>query len=302
MGKGLFDPLYPVSQITWIDGFTLAHAPTQAQLQSARLKGSIRTIALRHPVDRIVSQFFATWEARKPMNFREWVGVMSRPAHRGTDGKVRLWIELDNVFTKVLSGFDGSQPFCRAGEPGCQGGVDRQALGRAKENLKKEFDLVLITEWLDHPASVLKLADLFCFAHDHGVIQKQVHASWMQKEEQMPIPDLRSKKTRVMTRRASPKAEDIHRSSLYANESWAPEPDILEDLWVRNGYDIELFETALQDARAMLTAHWTRHYSSGDPMPHLPEVPCSKGNSGSGITNARLVNCRWWPKELDAVR
>jgi hypothetical protein len=59
--KGLLDPLLPGSSISWAEAFSLAHEPTNRALTDARARpGWLAMTALKHPVERIVAQFFAT--------------------------------------------------------------------------------------------------------------------------------------------------------------------------------------------------------------------------------------------------
>ena len=102
VGKGILDSLYPAAAIAWGDGYSLAHAKTAGQLAAARRAGGVTLTALRHPVDRVVAQYFQTadleaqgvdktWDGHRLQELGPWVATHSRPApRRGNDGKAQL--------------------------------------------------------------------------------------------------------------------------------------------------------------------------------------------------------------------
>ena len=107
VGKGVLDALYPAKHIAWGDGYSLAHERTAKQLADAAAAGGVALTGLRHPVDRVVAQYFQTadLEKRTFLELGDWVATHSRaPPRRGHDGRTKLWIELDNAQTKILGG------------------------------------------------------------------------------------------------------------------------------------------------------------------------------------------------------
>ena len=95
------------AHIAWGDGYSLAHERTAKQLADAAAAGGVALTGLRHPVDRVVAQYFQTadLEKRTFLELGDWVATHSRaPPRRGHDGRTKLWIELDNAQTKILGG------------------------------------------------------------------------------------------------------------------------------------------------------------------------------------------------------
>ena len=107
VSSAFLQPAFAKPNITWCESMTLGDAKTNALLAAAREQGHATMTALRHPVDRIVAHFFATSDEGSALNqpcteLREWVMANSaRAPRRGNDGGTRLWIELDNLYTKV---------------------------------------------------------------------------------------------------------------------------------------------------------------------------------------------------------
>ena len=189
MGQGTLGPLFPASNISWVETYSLAHEPTKTKLLQARLRRWPTATVLRHPMERLVGQFFATAEtAEEYDNFHVWVAKHSKaPPRRGNDGATKLWIELDNAYVKVFSSFNGrraatiaAQKLKERGEPppsraqmaalASQLANPRAALEAAKETLRTLYDFILIAEWLDAPMTVAMLGDLWCFAHREGSV------------------------------------------------------------------------------------------------------------------------------------
>ena len=141
-------PHFPKANITWIESMTLADARSADALTRARARGEPATTALRHPVHRLVSHFFQTVDTpdapttagRPPSaalgrDFATWVARNSaRAPRRGNDGRTKLWIELDNVYVKAFSAWDGKA----AAASGAPLGAD--ALEAAKRTLAARYD------------------------------------------------------------------------------------------------------------------------------------------------------------------
>ena len=286
VGKGLLDALVPPSSIAWAECFSLAHAKTAAQLADARARGWVAMTALRNPVARLAAQFFATFDlaTNRAEDLPEWVRSHSRPTpRRGNDGTTTLWVELDNLYVKALSAWDGAKPACDAahGDRGCLGGVDRASLAAAKAALEREFDLVVVVEWLHTPPTVALLGARLCFEHERGVVTRRVRPSYSRAPADAPpdkpVPDLRHARCKRYGK-GEARAEAF-RAQRFPNASWWTSPPVrgaLAELERRNAYDIELFEWAAERVRKKLTAHWRETYP-GAPMPQLPALPCTPG-------------------------
>ena len=100
IGKNLLNPLWVTDNITWIESTSLAHAGTASALAAARGRRWPTMTVLRHPIDRIVAHYFVT---HTTMDFAEWKEKGLNPRRRGFDGSTRLWMELENVYTKIFA-------------------------------------------------------------------------------------------------------------------------------------------------------------------------------------------------------
>lgn len=274
VGKGVLDALYPAKHIAWGDGYSLAHERTAKQLADAAAAGGVALTGLRHPVDRVVAQYFQTadLEKRTFLELGEWVATHSRtPPRRGHDGRTKLWIELDNAQTKILSGWDGGAPDCADG-PGCFGGVDESSLERAKAAIRDKFDRALVVEWLDTPQSVDWLSQLFCFEADAaGVVIRHIRPSYARADDAAkPVPDLRRARPALKGRGAREKA--AFRAARRENASWwRAERSVLADIDARNQLDLRLWTWAAGEFRNAVAASWGSHRR---PPPPLPPLPC----------------------------
>ncbi|KAH8046479.1 prolyl 4-hydroxylase alpha-subunit [Aureococcus anophagefferens] len=181
----------------------------------------------------------ADLEKRTFLELGEWVATHSRtPPRRGHDGRTKLWIELDNAQTKILSGWGGGAPDCADG-PGCFGGVDESSLERAKAAIRDKFDRALVVEWLDTPQSVDWLSQLFAG----------------------PTP-----------RRPAAREKAAFRAARRENASWwRAERSVLADIDARNQLDLRLWTWAAGEFRNAVAASWGSHRR---PPPPLPPLPC----------------------------
>ena len=94
VGKHLLNPLFANENLSWADSNSLADPRASARLDRASSENWPRLVALRHPVDRLVSQFFATVED-SDYDLGKWIFQHSlKPPRRGNDGNTRLWIEV----------------------------------------------------------------------------------------------------------------------------------------------------------------------------------------------------------------
>eukprot|EP00618_Florenciella_parvula_P009403 CAMPEP_0119502512 /NCGR_PEP_ID=MMETSP1344-20130328/23962_1 /TAXON_ID=236787 /ORGANISM="Florenciella parvula, Strain CCMP2471" /LENGTH=94 /DNA_ID=CAMNT_0007538725 /DNA_START=93 /DNA_END=373 /DNA_ORIENTATION=- len=94
-------------------------------------------------MDRLISQFFATCEERDEYeNLDGWITRHTgKTPRRGNDGSYKLWVELENQYTKVLSGSAHTTV------------IGEAEFEAAKAALTSEFDYWIITEWISHPMS-----------------------------------------------------------------------------------------------------------------------------------------------------
>jgi hypothetical protein len=288
MGQGTLGPLFPASNISWVETYSLAHEPTKTKLLQARLRRWPTATVLRHPMERLVGQFFATAEtAEEYDNFHVWVAKHSKaPPRRGNDGATKLWIELDNAYVKVFSSFNGrraatiaAQKLKERGEPppsraqmaalASQLANPRAALEAAKETLRTLYDFILIAEWLDAPMTVAMLGDLWCFAHREGSVAGTP-----------AVPNLsRVRRARTFDRRQRLDHEQKRAEMRQGGNFtwWAKQHSALHDLKVRNALDIELYHWAAEHTRSQLLEHWRVNYDSSRAV--LPALPCSTASA-----------------------
>lgn len=273
VGKGILDSLYPASKIAWGDGFSLAHEKTAGQLAESIASNGVRLVGLRHPVDRLVAQYFQTadLEGGRFLELGDWTRQHSRPLpRRGNDG-VKLWLELDNAQVKILSGFDGRRPDCHGGRAaGCHGGVDDASLERAKETVRTKFDKGLVVEWLDTPQSIDWLSQLFCFeANAAGAVTRHIRPSYAAEGDSKPVPDMRRSRPKLRGSSASAKAS--FRASRRENATWwRAERATLRELHERNALDLKLWRWAAAEFRATVAESWGHHRRAPPPLPPLP--------------------------------
>ena len=200
IAKNLLDTVFPKQHIRWGDCLSLGDSKAALMFGEAKQKGWLKTVSLRDPVERIVAQYFQSFPRREwlrlrgssPFNVRDesdlatWIAMHSAPTpRRGNDGKTHLVFELDNLYTKVLSGYDG-----RTGLS-----VGLAELEAAKQALEK-FDLVFIVEWLSSPMFIRYASKLFCFrATPEGNITTMAELKFRHhkgnKGDVIPVPDLR---------------------------------------------------------------------------------------------------------------
>lgn len=250
---------------------------------------------LRHPVERLIAQYFATAEmAAEYDSFAHWVNLHSKPPpRRGNDGATKLWIELDNAIVKVMSGFDGRRAAIgeavrrqKVGLPS----LSKQELQRfattlqdpqislaaAQLTLSTRFTHVLVAEWLTSPLTVALLGDDFCFVHLRG--DPATVPSQMSFE--------RVRRKRAPGRGGKPNSSGLNyehvRSDRRINASfWRAAQPSLTDLAQRNALDLQLYDWAAQRLATKLEAHWQRRGYGANravPVPPLPPLPCTRAN------------------------
>jgi len=262
---------------------------------------------LRHPIERLIAQYFATAEtAAEYDSFAHWVALHSKPPpRRGNDGATKLWIELDNAVVKVMSGFDGRRAATletvrrkKLGLPNMSRRElehfattlpDPQAsLAAAKATLSERYTHVLIAEWLTSPMSVAMLGDQFCFAHHQGDVQSV--------PPQMSFARVRRKRANARGKQivAGLNFEQVRVERRSNVSFWRAAEPVLADLAQRNALDLELYAWAADRLKTQLEAHWQQHQlragtaaatsasglAGSGSMPLLPPLPCS-GRGGA---------------------
>jgi hypothetical protein len=123
--------------------------------------GIFRVISLREPISRIESLYWyehVSWylsvkkDTKKVYKFREWFDSWCDGSEWKTifitKNPGSVYVEVENYYTKVLSGWTGPEP------------VSRKDLLTAKANLEK-FDFVLIQEWMADISQVDAMTALF---------------------------------------------------------------------------------------------------------------------------------------------
>ena len=200
---------------------------------------------LRHPIDRIVAHYFAT---QMNADLDAWSTKALAKQRRGYDGSTRLWLELENLYTKLFSAHDDRR-----------GALPPDALERADRQLQG-FDRVVIAEWLESPRTIAWLGDVMCFSHVAGVVS----GKW---------PSF----VRTRRRRGGKKIfEEFRRDSYESAEFWRAARPRLEDLARRNSLDQELYARASRRMDAQSGDHWRRTQST--PLPELAPLPCAGGH------------------------
>mmetsp|Transcript_31123 Transcript_31123/g.53623 ORF Transcript_31123/g.53623 Transcript_31123/m.53623 type:complete len:253 (+) Transcript_31123:239-997(+) len=230
-------------------------------MDDATNRGWIRSVALRHPVHRIVAQYFQSaprreWRQRGREG-RSDAPYSARTPRRGNDGATHLVIELDNLYVKVLSGVAGSAV------------VGRRELEQAKEKLS-EFGVVFVTEWLSSPPFQDYLSDVFCFAETTATLKYRHHKG--AAGDVIPVPDLRQSRVTDLRGQEKEYAEQWRRQR-YGNASWWSDEantKALVGLKRRNQLDMELYQFASGLVRGRV--------GSGR-RGALPPLPCSGSGS-----------------------
>lgn len=293
IGKKVFDFVLPAKSIVWGDSSTLANAKMEQQLREAEAKGWVRTMVFRHPVDRIISHYLLNWKPDDPLRLKDWIATYSVTPNRGHDGRTRLWIELDNIYIKILSGWDGGDPPCIGGEIGCHGlpgrpGVNRDSLEKAKKTLGR-FTHLLITEWLDHPATVSSMGRALCFYNEKGHVTRKVTPNY--STEKIKTPDFSKDRAPRAPKIAS--VVDGYREAFY--NSTHSEDEIIKNIWRRNRLDLELYAYVTEVAATQLRTDWARFISG--TMPDLPSVLCGRYKMLPFCETGKTRR----PKKLDAA-
>ena len=220
-GLSVFSHLWPKANFRIVEAETLARA--SPSLRSLRDRGGVVVTILRHPIDRILSRYWYEGRAgikpgrTPPVEFDAWVaehGAGSK-GHSGT----RLWTVLENYYVRSFA----SAPL-RPLVPG--------DLADARRGL--EGMVVLVTEYLESPASVAYAAARLCFRADGGRAPVFPDAEGANRT----VPDFARK---------SPFGGG---GSAARPPGWAPAPAALERLFAANALDLDLFDGVAADFRA----------------------------------------------------
>lgn len=260
--EGVINHVFPRERITVAEGWSTAHGPTMAKLVAARDKGALRVTVLRHPINRALSRYW--FEGRWQLFAKERSDTAAMPLHlwlmrddcgpKGGRMGGRLWNCVANYFTKSFSGWSGLAQCDGARDLVCQSGVGRQQLAQAQRTLEQNFDVVLISEWLQAPPQIALLAKLLCFEHDvaRGLPHK-------------PFLDGRHGNQTREVPTFKPKRPAGGHSNL-CPPGWTPDAADMAQLRSDNALDIELYEWAAARTRAQLASHWSASTPLTFPM------------------------------------
>ena len=197
-----------------------------------------------------------------PRDLGEWIDVVQKSEAsavvntRAGGGPARLWSCVSNYYVKTLAGWQGS-PLC---DPGgntweaaqCVGGVGPAQLEVAKNVLGRLFHVVLLSEWLDHPAQIEWLGRVFCFPTEPR--RSRDH----KKLGTIPFPN--------MARKSAPGGHSSERPL-----NWRPTLDEMSRLEKLNALDLDLFSWAADRTRSHLAA-LNASRGEKDKYPPLPAL------------------------------
>ena len=258
------------------EGWAVGTARVDEKIAKFGPRGAVFMTALRHPVNRILSRYW--YEGRWEMGKKDVSSASARPledwvdrvmaAEEGARPPARLWSCVSNYYVKSFAGWQGA-PLCDgAAEAGCVGGVGPRQLAQAKALLAARFHAVLVTEWLDHPATVEWLGRLFCFPTRPRALRKH------KKLGLVPFP--------LLAKKAAPGGHSTHRPA-----GWAPAAPALARLEALNALDLELFTwAAARLRRALGSLNGTSSGSSGQHGGAFPPLPEPAALAMGGVAPA----------------
>ena len=143
-GENLMNHLFRRDVSFWmLEGSSLA-VPKAKERLAAMLPGSLRTVILRHPIERILSRYWmeGRWDLFKQASaesatpLERWIRF-TKTRNSGT----RLWQMPQEYYTKTLVGWQG-KPLCDA----CLNGLGHAQLERAQDLVSAPGWFVLVSE------------------------------------------------------------------------------------------------------------------------------------------------------------
>ena len=269
-GENLMNHLFRRDVSFWmLEGSSLA-VPKAKERLAAMLPGSLRTVILRHPIERILSRYWmeGRWDLFKQASaesatpLERWIRF-TKTRNSGT----RLWQMPQEYYTKTLVGWQG-KPLCDA----CLNGLGHAQLERAQDLVSAPGWFVLVSEWLSAPPQVEALARALCFATDG-------RGRGVELDGEL-VPSFKAKRAAGGHSRERPRG-------------WAPNASTLEALWRDNAHDLHLYEWAARGVHSRLVAEGTM---GAGPLPLLPPV------SSARAFHAWLVQCRDEPASAGCAR
>ena len=223
-------------RVMGVEGSSFADARYLAKAETYAKMGAKFVIAFREPVQRIVSRYWydGRWphggpkrRSAAPLELGAWIDAVQARAHRR-----QLVACVSENYVKTLAGWDGTT-------------LPLGALAAAKAVLGA-FDVVLVTEWLGHPATRAYLERAFCFETVTRDFPRAKRRNANASEDVMVSPS-------VLKKRA-PGGHGDQRP-----EAWRPDAASLRRLEELNRLDAELYAWVADRVRATL-----------DPRRHPP--------------------------------
>ena len=223
-------------RVMGVEGSSFADARYLAKAETYAKMGAKFVIAFREPIQRIVSRYWydGRWphggpkrRSAAPLALGAWIDAVQARAHRR-----QLVACVTEYYVKTLAGWDGTT-------------LPLGALAAAKAVLGA-FDVVLVTEWLGHPATRAYLERAFCFETVTRDFPRAKRRNANASEDVMVSPS-------VLKKRA-PGGHGDQRP-----EAWRPDAASLRRLEELNRLDAELYAWVAARVRATL-----------DPRRHPP--------------------------------
>lgn len=214
-------------RVMGVEGSSFADARYLAKAETYAKMGAKFVIAFREPIQRIVSRYWydGRWphggpkqRSAAPLELGAWIDAVQARAHR------RQLVACVSEYVKTLAGWDGTTPL--------------GALAAAKAVLGA-FDVVLVTEWLGHPATRAYLERAFCFETVTRAFPRAKRRNANASEDVMVSPSV--------LRKRAPGGHGDQRP-----DAWRPDAASLRRLEELNRLDAELYAWVADRVRATL--------------------------------------------------
>ena len=221
-------------RVMGVEGSSFADARYLAKAETYAKMGAKFVIAFREPIQRIVSRYWydGRWphggpkqRSAAPLELGAWIDAVQARARRR-----QLVACVSEYYVKTLAGWDGTS----LGD-----------LAAAKAVLGA-FDVVLVTEWLGHPATRAYLERAFCFETVTRDFPRAKRRNANASEDVMVSPSV--------LRKRAPGGHGDQRP-----DAWRPDAASLRRLEELNRLDAELYAWVAARVRATL-----------DPRRHPP--------------------------------